>query len=144
MHDGLEKVIAYASKALSSTQKVYCTSYKELLAVVTFVKHFRHYLLGRHFKVRSDHGSLQWLTTWKDLEGMPARWMARLAQFDFDLEHRKGTAHGNADGLSRRPHVPCKRPCKRPDCPDCTRIIGQIKPQMTVPKEGMSAIARGG
>jgi hypothetical protein len=64
---GVERVIAYASKSLSSTQKVYCTTYKELLAVVIAVKHFRHYLLGRHFKVRSDHGSLRWLTTWKHL-----------------------------------------------------------------------------
>ena len=103
-------------------------TYKELLAVVTFVKHFRHYLLGRHFKVRSDHGSLRWLTTWKDLDSMPARWMARLSLFDFDLEHRKGTAHGNADGLSRHPLVPCKKACIRPDCPDCTRIIEPVGP----------------
>jgi hypothetical protein len=124
MQEGVERVIAYASKTLSSTQRNYCVTYKELLAVVTFVKHFRHYLLGRHFKVRSDHGSLRWLTTWKDIDSMPARWMARLSLFDFDLEHRKGTAHGNADGLSRRPLVPCRKACVRPDCPECTRVIG--------------------
>jgi hypothetical protein len=128
---GVERVIAYASKTLSATQRVYCVTYKELLAVVTMVKHWRHYLLGRHFKIRSDHASLKWLTSWKDLDSMPARWMARLGSFDFHLEHRKGTAHGNADGLSRRPLIPCKRACPRPDCPDCTRVIGPIGPPVT-------------
>ena len=40
-----EKVIAYASKKLNKGQRAYCTTYRELLAVVEFVQHFRHYLL---------------------------------------------------------------------------------------------------
>ena len=44
-------VIAYASKTLTKGQTKYCTTHKELLAVVTFVKHFRHFLWGRKFKI---------------------------------------------------------------------------------------------
>ena len=44
IQDGQEKVIAYGSKTLSRSQMGYCTTYRELLAVVTFVKQFRHYL----------------------------------------------------------------------------------------------------
>jgi hypothetical protein len=44
------KVLAYGSKALSRSQKNYCTTFKELLAVVYFVKHFRYYLLDRDLR----------------------------------------------------------------------------------------------
>ncbi|CAG2247528.1 unnamed protein product [Mytilus edulis] len=116
IQNGEEKVIAYASKTLNNAQRKYCTTYKELLAIVSFVKHFRHYLWGRPFKVRTDHASLIWLKNFKDPEGILARWITILETFDYALEHRKGSLHSNADGLSRRPH----RKCVRTDCPDCT------------------------
>ena len=53
----IEVVVAYASKALSAAQRNYCTTRKELLAIVNFTRHFRHYLLGGHFVVRTDHRS---------------------------------------------------------------------------------------
>ena len=56
---GEAKVIAYASRTLNKSQQRYCTTYRELLAVVTFIKQFRHYLWGRKFTVRSDHSSLK-------------------------------------------------------------------------------------
>ena len=43
------KVIAFASHRASKVQRNYSTTRKELLASVTFVQHFRHYLLGKHF-----------------------------------------------------------------------------------------------
>ena len=58
VQDGQERVIAYVSKALSKSQKRYCTTYRELLALVLVVKHFRHYLLGRRFIIRTDHAAL--------------------------------------------------------------------------------------
>lgn len=112
-----EKVIAFASKTLSSTRKRYCTTYRELYAVVYFVKSFRVYLLGRSFLLRTDHASLTWLLNFKDLEsGMLARWLSTLSEYDFVIFHRPGRQHGNADGLSRRPET---RKCKRSDCPVC-------------------------
>ena len=114
IQDNEEKFIAYASKTLNKSQRNYCTTYRELLAVVTFVKHFRHYLWGRNFKVRIDHSSLIWLKQFKNPEGMLARWLSILDTYDFTLEHRKGCFHGNADSLSRKP-----RHCKREDCPEC-------------------------
>lgn len=49
VQNGEERVIAYGSKTFSRSQRGYCTTYRELLAVVTFVKQFRYYLSGRHF-----------------------------------------------------------------------------------------------
>ena len=63
-----------------------------------FAKYFSHYLWGRPFLVRSDHSSLKWLKNFKQPEGMVARWIATLDTYDFQIEHRKGASHGNADG----------------------------------------------
>lgn len=50
----VERVIAYASKTLSTSQQWYCTTNKELLAVVTTFELFKYYLTGRHFTVVTD------------------------------------------------------------------------------------------
>lgn len=137
LQEGEERVIGYASMILQPTRKRYCTTYLELYAVVCFVKHFRKYLLGRHFLLRTDHASLTWLLRFRDIEsGMLARWLSTLA------EHRAGTQHGNADGLSRRPET---KSCKREDCPICSTSsiltetdekereveIGMLQPMLT-------------
>ena len=89
--------------SLTPAQRKYCTTRKELLALVTLVRHFRHYLIGRHFVVRTDHASLTWLMRFKHLEGQLARWMEELSQYDMQILHRSGYEHTNADGLSRIP-----------------------------------------
>jgi len=65
-------MIAYASCTLSKAEKKYCVTRKELLAMVTFIQHFRHYLLGRKFTVRTDQSTLKWLQTRKEPEGQLA------------------------------------------------------------------------
>ena len=109
VQDGREHVIAYASRVLSKPERRYCVTRKELLAVVFFCHHFRPYLLGRHFTLRTDHGSLTWLWNFKDPEGQLARWLERLQEYDFSIVHRPGKKHGNADGLSRLPCRQCGR-----------------------------------
>ena len=107
--DGTERVIAYASRVLSKPERRYCVTRKELLAVVTFMKQFRPYLLGKHFTLRTDHGSLTWLWNFRNPEGQLARWLERLQGFDFEIVHRRGRKHGNADALSRMPCSQCGR-----------------------------------
>ena len=114
IQDGEERVISYASKTLTDSQRNYCTTKRELLAVVRMIKYFRHYLWGAPFTIRTDHASLAWLLRFKDADGMLARWLAELALFQFTIMYRSGDKHLNADGLSRRR---CKG-CPRPDCPD--------------------------
>ncbi|KAI3368204.1 hypothetical protein L3Q82_007930 [Scortum barcoo] len=57
---GEERLLAYGSRRLSVTEQNYCTSRRELLAAVEFTSHFRQYLLGRAFTLRTDHSSLRW------------------------------------------------------------------------------------
>ena len=104
--NGTEHVIAYASRVLSKAERRYCVTRRELLAVVFFLHHFRPYLLGRRFTLRTDHGSLTWLSNFKEPEDQLARWLERLQEYDFEILHRPGRKHGNADGLSR---LPCRQ-----------------------------------
>ena len=78
---------------------------KEMLAVVMSLKHFRFYVLGRRFLVHTDHSALQWLRNFKEPVGQMARWYERLAEYDFEIVHRAGKNHANADGLSRLPNT---------------------------------------
>ena len=108
-NDGTERVIAYASRVLSKPERRYCVTRRELLAVVFFTKHFRPYLFGQKFILRTDHGSLTWLRNFKEPEGQTARWIERLQEYDFTIVHRPGKKHGNADALSRLPCRQCGR-----------------------------------
>ena len=101
--DGQERPIAFASRRLTKAQRNYSTTRKELLSCVLFVQHFRHYLLGRRFRIRSDHASLQWLINFRHTSGMLARWFEMLSEFDFQLVFRAGKEQILADAMSRRP-----------------------------------------
>ena len=95
--DGTERVIAYGSKTLSKTEKNYCVTDRELLAIRYFTEYYRCYLLGRKFLVRSDHQALKWLLSMKDPRHRIARWIEHLSQFDCTIEYRAGSKHSNAD-----------------------------------------------
>ncbi|GBL98225.1 Retrovirus-related Pol polyprotein from transposon 297 [Araneus ventricosus] len=104
-----ECVIAYFSKSLGKPERNYCVTRKELLAIVISIEHFHHYLYGQKFLLRTDHASLRWLLNFKEPEGQIACWIQRLQEYDFEIQHRKETFHGNADALSLRP---CRESCK--------------------------------
>lgn len=88
--DGTERVVAYASRTLTKCERRYCVTRKELLAVVHFVKHFRHYVCGKEFVVRTDHSSLKWRFQFKNHEGQLARWLEILSAYKFQIQHRPG------------------------------------------------------
>ena len=57
--NGTVRVIAYSSKTFDAAQRQYCTTRKELAAVIHAFKEFRHCVLGvKHFLLRTDHGAL--------------------------------------------------------------------------------------
>ena len=67
--DVYEQVIAYGSRLLTKSERQYCITHRELLAVVTFTHQYRAYLTGQRFLLRTDHGSLTWLCNFKEPEG---------------------------------------------------------------------------
>ena len=112
LQDGREVVIAYASRSLRLSQRRYCTTCREMLAAVVMCMHFRLYLRGAQFILRTDHSSLRWLQKFRNEDGMLAHWYLLLGQFSVTFEYRPGAQHANADGMSRQ----CGQ-CQRPDCP---------------------------
>lgn len=92
--------------SLTKTQRRYCVTRRELLAVVVFVQHFKQYLLGRKFIIRTDHSALRWIMSFKEPENQMARWLEILSQYDFCVVHRQGIKHGNADFFPVRVSLP--------------------------------------
>ena len=119
VQDGREVPLSFASNTLSAAQMNYCTTKRELLAIVVYTKKFRHYLFGSKFKIRTDHAALKWLLNFKEADGMMGRWLAHLSELGVSnsmILHRKGSQHVNADALSRQKI----RKCPREDCSQCT------------------------
>ena len=109
--DGQIRVIAYASRGLSNAESNYCTTRKELLAVIFGLKKFRQHLLGRPICVRTDHAALTYLMKTPEPIGQQARWLDVISEFDMKIVHRPGRVSSNADGLSRRHCARGPRPC---------------------------------
>ena len=104
--DNKERVIAYFSASLTSTQQKWSTYDRELWAIIAGVRHFRHYLRGQHFTVITDHQPLlghEKLPIQDDATGRRARWMVELHAYTFSIKHKQGRSHQNADALSRHP-----------------------------------------
>ena len=136
LQGGREVVIAYYSKALSKSEINYCVTRKELLAIIVAVKAFHHYLCGRHFLIRTDHRALKWLLKFKNPEGQLVRWLEFLATYDFNIEHRPGRQHDNANALSRRPCGDCKK-CERAESKERleTEVTETLAPGKDLPRE---------
>lgn len=100
-NQGEEHPIAYMSQKLNSAQRNYSVTEQECLAAILSLKKFRGYIEGMKFTIVTDHASLKWLMTQKDLSGRLARWSLKLQAFDFSIEHRKGSANVVPDALSR-------------------------------------------
>jgi len=121
--DGRERVVAYFSAKFSKPERNYCVTRKELLAVVRSMEHFHPYLYGAKFTVRTDHAALQWLKTLKSPEGQLARWLGRMEQYQYEVQHRPGRVHNNADSLSRRPcDAECAHCSRKEDRVTCRRM----------------------
>lgn len=99
--DNDEHPTAFMSKELNSAQRNYSVTKQECLAAILCVRKFRCYVEGMPFTVITDHASLKWLMSQKDLSGRLARWSLSLQAFDFQIELRKGAANIVPDALSR-------------------------------------------
>ena len=101
VQNGLERPVTYASRQLKKAEQAYSASEAELLALVWAAKHFRCYLYGKRFTVRTDHAALTCLKTFSDTNEKLMRWSLKLSELDFIVEHRAGTKIPHLDALSR-------------------------------------------
>ena len=97
-----KNVIAYASRQLKVHERNDPTQDLELAAVVFALKQWRHYLYGVKCEVYTDHRSLQYVFTQKDLNLRQRRWMELLKDYDVTILYHPGKANVVADALSRK------------------------------------------
>ncbi|XP_071925957.1 uncharacterized protein [Coffea arabica] len=99
------KVIAYASRQLKPYEQNYPTHDLELAAVVFALKIWRHYLYGVQCEVFTDHKSLKYLFTQRELNMRQRRWLELIKDYDLTISYHPGKANKVADALSRKSRV---------------------------------------
>ena len=99
----IEKPISFASRKLTGAETKWGATELEAFAVVWALEIFRPWIDGYQVLVRTDHSPLLWLQ--KNVNKTPklARWVLKLQEFNFELQHRPGKAQVVADALSRSP-----------------------------------------
>ena len=115
--DGKLRVVAYASRSLTGSEKNYTVHKLEFLALKWAVTtKFHHYLYGNKVSIFTDHNPLVYVTLTAKLDANGHRWLAELASYDFKIFYKPGKFNSDADGLSRRPHPEAEQK-------QCSRVI---------------------
>ncbi|KAL0540965.1 hypothetical protein IC582_020991 [Cucumis melo] len=96
------KVVAYASRQLKIHEQNYPTHDLELAAVVFALKIWRHYLYGEKIQIYTDHKSLKYFFTQKELNMRQRRWLELVKDNDCEILYHPGKANVVADALSRK------------------------------------------
>ena len=94
--------VAYSSYQLKNHEQNYPTHDMELAAIVFVVKIWRHYLYGEQFEVYSDHKSMRYIFTQRDLNMRQRRWIEFLEDYDFTLHYHPGKANVVVNALNRK------------------------------------------
>ena len=97
-----EEVVAYASRQLKPHEHNYPTHDLELVAVVFALKIWQYYLYGEKFRIYTDHKSLKYLLTQKELNLRQRRWLDLFKDYDCIIDYHPGKANVVADALSRK------------------------------------------
>ena len=98
------KPIAFYSKALAPKHQILSVYEKEMMAILAAVKKWSAYLIGRHFKIRTDHFSLKFLLDQRTNTPAQQAWVIKMMGYDYEVVFRKGAFNVVADALSRLPH----------------------------------------
>jgi hypothetical protein len=101
------RVIAYASRALRPHEQNYPTHDLELAAVVHALKMWRHYLMGTHCNILTEHKSLKYIFTQANLNMRQRRWLELIKDYDLEVHYYPGKANVEADALRRKLHCNC-------------------------------------
>ncbi|CAA0812665.1 Uncharacterized mitochondrial protein AtMg00860, partial [Striga hermonthica] len=100
MQDG--QVVAFASRQLKTHEQNYPKHDLELAAVVHALKIWRHYLYGGQCEIFTDHKSLQYIFTQKELNMRQRHWLELVKDYDCTIQYHLGKANVVADALSRK------------------------------------------
>jgi hypothetical protein len=96
----LDHPIAFTSRKMSTTKNNYTTTEQEGLAMVYAMYKFRHYMLGSHFKMYTNHSTLRYLVNKPVLGGRICRWFLLFQEYDFEVIDKPGKLNVGPDHLS--------------------------------------------
>jgi hypothetical protein len=96
------RVIAYASRELRPHEQNYPTHDLELAVVVHALKMWRHYLMGTHCNIFTDHKSLKYIFTQADLNMRQRRRLELIKDYDLEVHYHPGKANVVVDALSQK------------------------------------------
>jgi hypothetical protein len=124
------RVIAYGSRALRPHEQNYPTHDLELAAVVHALKIWRHYLMGTHCNIFTDHKSLKYIFTQADLNMRQRRWLELIKDYDLEVHYHPGKANVVADALSRKLQYNCVMMDSRIDtlCDELSKMKIEVIP----------------
>jgi len=117
------RVVAYASRQLKEHEKNYPTHDLELVAIVYALKIWRHYLYGEECEIHTDHQSLKYIFTQRDLNMRQRRWLEVLKDYDSKMFYHPAKANVVADALSRK---------SRDDETNPEELIDQLSQQFAI------------
>jgi hypothetical protein len=98
-------VIAYASRQLRKHEFNYPTHDLELAAAVHALKIWRHYIMGTKCQIYTNHKSLKYIFTQKDLNLRQRCWLELIKDYDLEIHYHPSKANLVADALSRKGHT---------------------------------------
>ena len=98
-----DRVTAYAYRQLKKHEENYSTHDLELATVMFALKIWRHFLYGVPCRIFTDHKSLKYIFTQKELNMRQERWLELIKDYDCTIEYHQGKANVVTDALSRRP-----------------------------------------
>jgi len=87
VQNGVERPIAYASRQMNKAEQKYSVSETEILALLWVKKYFLCYLYGKIFLVRTDNSALTYLRNFADHNSRLLKWILKLSDLDFVVEH---------------------------------------------------------
>jgi transposase InsO family protein len=120
--DGQMRVLAFASRGLSKTERNYSAYKLEFLALKwAITEKFHDYLYKNHFTVLTDNNPLTYVLTSAKLDATGHRWLAALVNYNFTIKYRPGRRNTDADAMSR---LPSTRVEINSDCIKSLRDVG--------------------
>ena len=125
--EGRVHPICYWGRSLTSPERNYSISEKEVLAIVEGIKTFRVYLASKPFTVVTDHSAATFINNIKTTaqNGRLCRWALTLQGHSFKVVYKPGRIHNDADALSRRPYPPAGDQVEIDHDPPTTFVEGE-------------------
>ena len=94
--------MAYLSQQLHPHEENYATYDLELASIVHALKTWQHYLLGKQCEIYTDHKSLKYIFTQRELNMRQRRWLELIKDYDLSIQYHPGKVNVVADALSRK------------------------------------------